>query len=203
LKNKIPIDRFWQEYEAYSHKRKFNGDGKSISASLIRVMCWYRKKLLLNLIWLIPLCLFIGWTIGFYVGIPKHIQIDTTDKTITDIHGLLDKAMNISKNLPSCSYINTTIYADYGYGDYKTLLSEIRRFNQDTEWRTTLLNACKDKVFCDCKQNSNPIIETVLNPNNKTFCVWNTKHCGLSERDIRNLVHSMQPLQDLEITRWE
>jgi len=63
MKNLIPILKFWNEYKAYSIDKPIPEHKEFLESSLIRVLCWYRKKLFLNLIWLIPLLLFSGMVI--------------------------------------------------------------------------------------------------------------------------------------------
>ena len=166
-----------------------------------------------NLFWIIPLTLFIGWTIGFYVGIPKHITFDTSDKLTQDINNVLDRAENITKGLPECksTYYNITSYANYGYGEYSKLLSELNRCNNAREYFYIMTEMCSDKVFCDCDdfKERNAIIDNVLKGNNsKKFIIWERRNVdgkipSFNEGQIRNIVSYLGNDQSVEIWRVE
>ena len=92
------------------------------------------KKINLTLIIILTLC--IGWSIGFYIGIPKHITVDIkTPKSLKeDITNALNKMHNITKDMPSCSYYNVTNYMYNGYTDYARLLAEVKTCNNNREY---------------------------------------------------------------------
>ena len=60
MKNNIPIKMVWNEYKAYSLNKPIQEENKSyLESSLIRVLCWYRKRLLLWMVFSIMIGLFL------------------------------------------------------------------------------------------------------------------------------------------------
>ena len=157
----------------------------------------------INLLWLIPLCLFIGWTIGFYIGIPKYITLDikTPETLKQDVNDMLDKMNNISKNMPSCSYYNITAYS--GYGDYAKLYAEMKACKSQREYINSLLELCRDGAFCHCEwETRNPIVDSILIDEDKEFCI--NMRCGYTENEARQILHKLEPFNNTnaELNIW-
>ena len=169
-----------------------------------------------NLFWIIPLTLFLGWTIGFYIGIPKHITFSSDDSLMELIDYAEVRVKNttgyIISSAPNCSRVNYNItsYNTYDTGSYSKLLSKLGECNNNRELAFNILNQCKDKSWCDCdeKKPRNPIISNAIygESNKKRFCIWepfHNKNCGFTEMDIRNLISHMGVESTIEVMRWE
>jgi hypothetical protein len=58
--------------------------------------------------WIIPLCFAVGWTIGFYLGIPSHITLDYGENVMTMMNytsQIMDDYNNACSNI-TCNYYN-------------------------------------------------------------------------------------------------
>jgi hypothetical protein len=79
------------------------------------------KMNLNQLFWIVPLSLFIGWTIGFYIGIPKHITIDYGENVVklsdslNALYNNMTKCPDCNCNYPESTYIN---YSYFNISDY-------------------------------------------------------------------------------------
>lgn len=54
-----------------------------------------------HLYWIIPLCIIIAWSVGFYIGIPKNIDI--MFNITPEMSGMLDQMNNITKLMGNCT----------------------------------------------------------------------------------------------------
>lgn len=168
-----------------------------------------------HLLWLIPICIFIGWTVGFWIGIPKHITFSSDDSLIDLIDYAELRFKNITnytlERLPNCSRVNYNItsYLTYDTGSYSKLLSELKDCNTNREFAFAIIDNCKDRSWCNCEETgTNPIIDNVLygNNRNKRFCIWKPfqdKNCAFTENDIRILISNMPIESEIEVMRWE
>lgn len=170
-----------------------------------------------HLIWIIPICLIFGAMVGLYIALPRTITFDT-GKNMKD---LMEGAKELQSNMPNCSnnFYNITSYADYGYGNYVKLVSEIKRCNNQNEYIGVLLQLCNDKAFCHCEDyiKRNPIINEVLTGKNKErqYILWDKgnqittdifdgrEQYGFNDAELRLMISYLEKGQYMEIWRIE
>ena len=112
-----------------------------------------------DLLWIVPLCLFIGWTVGFWIGIPQHITFSADE-------GLERTASNIMNRV--------RITLNESFNDMKTMALELNKTtlsNQDCVsydnvkglWED-MYYRCSSKEWCDCENKPiNEVINRILN----------------------------------------
>ena len=103
------------------------------------------RKLKINLFWIIPLFLFIGWTIGFWIGIPQHITFSADEGLERTAYNIMDRAKvilneSIDTMKETALEMNKTAIVNQdcvSYGNVKNLW-------EDMYYR------CSSKEWCNC-----------------------------------------------------